>query len=301
LASALSAIIESGSKISPTRGSARELTGVRLEITNPRARLSRTETRGKPFSCLGELCWYLSARDDLQFIEYYIKRYAEDAEADGRIHGAYGRRIFAWDGASQWDRIVARLTERPDSRQNVIQIFDRTDLTAEYRDIPCTCTLQFLGRDGRLTLVTHMRSNDAFFGLPHDVFCFTMLQELMARSVGLQLGPYIHFAGSLHLYDAHIEEVGFFLNEGYQPTIPMPDMPPSDNDGSVQTLLEAEEAIRLRSVRSDPFVDRVPPYWADLIRLLETLSASKRGDSTRIKELAAVCSEVYRPFILGKA
>ena len=35
------------------RGVSRERRGVLLELKQPAARLSRTETRGKPFSCLG--------------------------------------------------------------------------------------------------------------------------------------------------------------------------------------------------------------------------------------------------------
>ena len=43
-----------------TRGETAEMIGALIEITNPRARLSRSETRGKLFSSLGELLWYLS-------------------------------------------------------------------------------------------------------------------------------------------------------------------------------------------------------------------------------------------------
>src|SRR5262245_25409942 len=61
-------LLSSGDRIHPTKGPATELAGVLLEITSPRARLSRTETRGKPFSCLGELCWYLAGTNKLEFI-----------------------------------------------------------------------------------------------------------------------------------------------------------------------------------------------------------------------------------------
>ena len=46
-----------------------------------------------------------------------------------------------------------------------------------------------------------MRSNDAFLGLPHDVFCFTMLQEIVARTLSIEVGNYKHVVGSLHLYE----------------------------------------------------------------------------------------------------
>lgn len=90
----------------PTKGNALELTGVLLEVTNPRARLSRTETRGKLFSCLGELCWYLAKSKDVAFIAYYIPKYSDDADGD-EISGGYGPRLFNWRGLNQ----VAKVTD----------------------------------------------------------------------------------------------------------------------------------------------------------------------------------------------
>ena len=65
---------------------------------------------------------------------------------------------------------------------------------------PCTCTLQFLARGVKLDLIVYMRSNDVIKGLPHDIFCFTMLQEIAARRLSLEPGIYKHCVGSLHLY-----------------------------------------------------------------------------------------------------
>ena len=48
-----------------------------------------------------------------------------------------------------------------DTRQAVIQIFDAADVRARRVDVPCTCTVQFLPRAGKLHVVTSMRSNDA--------------------------------------------------------------------------------------------------------------------------------------------
>lgn len=59
---ALEGINKYGEPIKASKGNTKEITGVVLELTNPRARLSLTESRGKLFSCIGELCWYLSGR-----------------------------------------------------------------------------------------------------------------------------------------------------------------------------------------------------------------------------------------------
>ena len=59
-----------------------------LEITNPRALLSRTETKGKLFSCLGELCWYLAKTNELSFIAHYLSHYREESDDGHTVYGA---------------------------------------------------------------------------------------------------------------------------------------------------------------------------------------------------------------------
>jgi thymidylate synthase len=186
---AIRVIISDGGKIHPTKGPASELTGVTLEITNPRARLSRTETRGKPFSCLGEFCWYFSKSNSSTFISYYIPRYMEYDE-EGIIFGGYGPRLFSHKNTNQVANVISILRDKPDSRQAVIQIFDAADITEKHKDTPCTCTLQFMIRRNALHMLVYMRSNDVYLGLPHDVFSFTLLQEVIARSLSVEIGAY---------------------------------------------------------------------------------------------------------------
>ena len=52
-------------------------------------------------------------------------------------------------------------------------------------DLPCTRTIQFLLRSGHVDAVVYMRSNDAIWGLPYDIFLFTMLQEMLAVELAL--------------------------------------------------------------------------------------------------------------------
>src|SRR5258706_1711153 len=85
-------LLKSKNRINPTRGSATELTGVLLRITNPRARLSRTEKKGTLFSCLGELFWYLAKSRSLRFISYYLPNYRECSDDGRTIYGGYGPR-----------------------------------------------------------------------------------------------------------------------------------------------------------------------------------------------------------------
>lgn len=268
----LAALDSRGTPISPTRGPAVELIGAALEITNPRARLSRSESRRKAVSAIGELCWYLSGTGRGDPMVFYLgDAYRAEVEEDGTVHGAYGPRLFGQNSDGQIYRVIELLRSNPGSRRAVVQVFDRNDVSAgqpRFKDVPCTCTMQFVVRNDLVHLIVNMRSNDIHLGFPHDVFAFTMLQELVARSLNVEVGRYIHIAGSLHLYERNREAAQGFLREGWQSTTDaMPPMPDGDPWSHVDQLLLAERQIRegvsIRNVELP-----TDPYWADLARLL---------------------------------
>jgi thymidylate synthase len=147
----------------------------------------------------------------------------------------------------------------------------------------------------RLHMLTTLRSNDAYKGLPHDVFCFTMLQEVVARTLGLELGKYKQFVGSLHLYDSDCDAAQRYLSEGVQSTVPMPPMPIGDPWPALRKLLAAEHQIRQgTALEANTWV--AEPYWADLIRLLQIYAAT--GDPNKINALEAVMDfNRYAPYI----
>jgi thymidylate synthase len=147
-------------------------------------------------------------------------------------------------------------------------------------------------------MLTTMRSNDSYIGLPHDIFCFTMLQEVMARTLSVGLGSYKHFVGSMHLYDRDRAEAQQYLDEGVQATVSMPPMPHGDPWPSIQKLLDAEYRIR-RGEEIDADARGVNGYWADLIRLLQILAA--RGNRSKIEALKAkMAFDRYAPYIDGR-
>lgn len=288
LREAITSILDRGEHLGASRGSNRELRGVTLELTQPRARLSRSETRGRVFSPLAELLWYLSGRNDTAFISHYISRYAQDDE-DGVIFGGYGPRLRGPGSDNQLGNVIRLLSSRPTTRRAVIQVFSGSDLIEDHKDVPCTCTLQFLNRQDGLELIVNMRSNDAHTGLPHDVFCFTMLQEIVARSIGVEVGRYIHMVGSLHLYEKDTDSAQRFLGEGWFGTSAMPPMPLGDPLEAIEALLSAEQSIRERQV--DPLDVELPadPYWSDLTNLLVVLALDREE---RWDDLIVACDRL---------
>lgn len=299
-----------------SRGRFTELFGALLVLKDPRARLSRSESRGKIFSALGELFWYLSKTNSHQFIKYYISRgYKKEAEDDDNsVRNGYGARLFNQNGQhDQIQNVINILKEKPTSRRAVIQLFDASDLTEKFNEVPCTCTLQFLIRKDKLNLLVNMRSNDAYRGLPHDIFAFTMLQELIARSLNVEVGIYKHCVGSLHLYDEIQEdenekrndhvEAKKFLEEGWQNKISMPAMPQGDQWSAIELVRQIEQQIR-NGESVDIGNSGLEQYWQDICRLFLVFRESKKKDSF-IQQSLLTCkgireemsNKVYNMFI----
>ena len=293
-----------GAYISPTRGKCWELAGLTLELTRPRARISKTASRGKMVSALGELSWYLSGSNDVHFMTYYSPRYNENSEDDGTVHGAYGPRIFGPAQPNQFQVVKNLLKRKPDSRQAVIQIFEKQDIEKPYKDIPCTCLLQFMIRDSRLNLIVYMRSNDIILGFPHDIFAFTMMQEMMARSLEVELGVYKHIVGSFHLYDKDRDkEIAVqYLEEGFQSHehAEMPEIPAGDPWPAIELFLKAEADARCHD-QPEANLSALHPYWADLIRILQAYKFSKSNNAAEIERLlTSLSDDFYSPFIVGR-
>jgi thymidylate synthase len=255
------------------------------------------------FSALGELAWYLAGQNDGKFITYYIDRYKDEVEGDGTIHGAYGPRVFGTGDPSQFDTVINLLRKKSTTRKAIIQLFDANDLRGDYKDVPCTCSLQFMVRAESLHLSVVMRSNDAYIGLPHDVFSFTMIQELAARTLGCELGTYSHYAGSFHIYEKNIEAAKQYIDEGWQgqERAAMPKSPPGDPWPSVQAWLKAEEGIRTGQP-ADQALGGLDDYWCDLARLLQVFTFGKQEKWREIARIKReMKSPVYKEYIVQKA
>jgi len=279
---------EEEKKIVCTKGENIEQLGVYIKLLNPLARLSISQTKGKAISPFGELFWYLSKENSLEFISHYIPAYKNFSDDGKSVNGGYGCRIFKMHGKiNQLQKIIDLLKVKPSTRKAVIQIYDAKDLSNKgSKDIPCTCTLQFFNRDNKLHMFVYMRSNDAFLGLYHDIFCFTMIQEMVANMLDLELGYYNHFVSSLHLYNNNIKLAKQYLAEGFQSNkLTMPLMPKENISKDIKSVLSLEKEIREgKGVDIDTI--ELPDYWIDVIILLMIFSLNKeKGKSKEIKSL----------------
>jgi thymidylate synthase len=253
--------------------------------------------RGKLFSCLGELLWYLRGSNELAVISNYLPKYGEDSDDGRTLYGAYGPRLFGMHGHDQIQNVLDKLKDKPMSRRAVIQLFDAADVPSGAKEIPCTCTIQILLRRKKLEMFTMMRSNDAFKGLPHDLFAFTMLQEILARSLDADVGVYKHAVGSLHLYETDVEKAQGYLDEGWQSSTAMPAMPSGNPWPAINSLLQIEKSLR-ENGDIDLANTALDSYWLDIAQLLKIFQLGKNGDRAGIAAIKKKMStKLYNIYI----
>ena len=204
----------------------KEMLGAHITIEDPTKNLFSNPKRSIPRSYLAdELCLYFSGTADPAKYAKASPFWGTIVEND-QINSAYGNLIFSMedtpDQLSQWQWAVNSLVADIDSRQALMHFNRPRHQYTGNKDFPCTVSCQWFIRDGRLHLITYMRSNDVFFGMTFDVPFFTVLMQAMQislknRGVDVEIGPYTHFAGSLHAYERDFDTLNEMINFEFTP------------------------------------------------------------------------------------
>lgn len=195
----------------------KEISDAVLINEDPTSNLFLNNARNVPLKYLaGELLWYFSGRNDLDFISKFSSFWKNIANSDGTCNSAYGNLIFkekdSKGGISQFQWAYDSLVKDKDSRQAIMHFNRPNHQYSGVKDFVCTLIGNFQIRDNKLNFTIDMRSNDIFFGLTFDYPFFTMLQQQMFRHLKkiypeLELGTYTHIAHSLHVYERDFDKV----------------------------------------------------------------------------------------------
>ena len=232
-------VMECGTNITVRGAGTKEVLFPHFVITSPEARTLLYPQRGNnPFSTLFETIWVLASKsNDIEILSKFLPR-AKDYSDDGKTWRAgYPERIkaFGTKKINQLDYVYEKLKADPNTRQAIISLwspeedcFDENGKLKESRDFPCSNHLQFLIRGGKLHCSFYIRSNDAIFGLSSiNFYEFTVIQEILATSLGVELGDFHYNVGSLQVYDWHKEKAEKILKyvpakQVYKPTLNNP-------------------------------------------------------------------------------
>lgn len=198
-----SSLVTSGQKVAVRNTETVELHPCAFTIGNPKKRTLLFDGRdNNPFATLFETLWVLSGRTDIQYLSFFLPR-AIDFSDDGQTWRAgYGGRIM--NNPDQLKYVYEVLKKDLYSRRALISLW-RPELDSDHRDsfkdYCCTNTVNFLVREGKLDCTVYMRSNDLLWGCSSiNIYEFTVMQEILARLLKVEVGQYHHFANSMHLY-----------------------------------------------------------------------------------------------------
>jgi len=149
-----------------------------------------------PFFHLMEGMWLLAARNDVDFLAYFLKNIRQFSDNGKDFHGGYGARL-----GSELPIIMSMLHKDPASRRAYAAIFEPRDLGAQSLDIPCNVGVAFSARDGYLDMTVFNRSNDMIWGAyGANAVQFSFVQEYIAGAIGAHVGTYTQVSNSFHVY-----------------------------------------------------------------------------------------------------
>lgn len=122
----------------------------------------------------------------------------------------YGPRI-----AAQLPALLKELKEKPNSRRAVFQILQEQDQALldsdESLEYPCTDSITYYIREGKLYAHTHMRSQNCAVVMQLDFYLQGKLMQYIADQCGVQLGTYSHTMVSAHVFERDFDYVRGFI------------------------------------------------------------------------------------------
>lgn len=121
---------------------------------------------------------------------------------------------FSYTYSERWQEqlkyVVQELKEVPESRQIVMTMYDKNRDMMNWRSldrVPCSLTYQFLIRNKKLHIIYSMRSCDFNKFFQADVYCTIRLLQYISNIIDIEIGSFIHFINSLHIFKKDIEGV----------------------------------------------------------------------------------------------
>lgn len=148
-----------------------------------------------------ELNWYIRGEiDDLSITEH-AKIWRNHIQ-DGKLNSNYGYWLGP-KGNNTLKKAIDILHNDRDSRRAIALIGDASCVEVDKSDVPCTQSLQFLIRNGWLTTIINMRSQDIWFGFRNDVPFFQLISQVVSEVVSAPIDRLYLNVGSLHAYERH--------------------------------------------------------------------------------------------------
>ncbi len=165
-------------------------------------------------SLLHEVLWYLSGENHIRNLRKHTKIWDAWADDEGNLETAYG---YYWrhfpsaqkDAEGNWhveevdqiQYVINELKTKPYSRRMVVTAWEPGNATKSKLP-PCHYSFAFNVSGGKLNCHLTQRSGDIALGIPFNLAAYSILTQILAQEVGLELGYFAHTIIDAHIYVA---------------------------------------------------------------------------------------------------
>jgi len=147
-----------------------------------------------------------------KYYEEVLQGTLDWAVEEGRIHYTYHERLFKHppESINQIDYIIKKLREKSFSRRaQATTWIPKRDMWVD--SPPCLQRVWCTVRNDRLVMHTTWRSRDIFRAMHMNMLAMTELQKKIAEELGLEVGVYLDFSNSAHIYEKSYDDVERFV------------------------------------------------------------------------------------------
>lgn len=256
-----------------------ELLNRSFTLPSARDRLLFGRKRLNLAAAVGRFAWMMAGSDRLAEIRYYdpnASRFTDDGvTVPGSCDGA--RILRPRGGINQLRSVIELLRNDPTSRRATMVIYHPEDAGRDSRDVPCIISVTYNIRQERLHTSVVLRSSNAARVLPYDLFFYSLIAEIVASELGVEVGSYHQFAVSLHIYDADVDLARAICSAERPAARPVMDpMPTKTAIADVSALLDLELRMRTAALPDARWAAEVlaaielalPPFWQDFAGVL---------------------------------
>ena len=147
------------------------------------------------------------------YIEEVLEGTLDWAVREGKIHYTYHERLFNYPpkGIDQIGYIIEKLSRVGFSRRaQAITWIPERDMWVD--SPPCLQRVWCTIREGKLIMHTSWRSRDIFRAMHMNMLAMTELQRRIAERLGVEVGAYLDFSNSAHIYEKIYGDVKRFIS-----------------------------------------------------------------------------------------
>ena len=165
-------------------------------------------------SLLHEVLWYLSGENHIRNLQKHTKIWDAWADEEGNLETAYG---YYWrhfpsaekDKEGKWQvrevdqikYVIDEIKRKPYSRRLVVSAWEPGNATKSKLP-PCHYSFAFNVSNEKLNCHLTQRSGDIALGIPFNLAAYSMLTQIIAQEVGLEVGYFAHTIIDAHIYVA---------------------------------------------------------------------------------------------------